>query len=166
MLGVIFGTACLAGSFFVLRRARRYAWRAAAGGRGRWSWRGPMRWVFERLDTSPGQEKVLVQAAEDVSEAASKLRDLWGDTRAGWAKSLRGEAFDAAALRELDAQQDARIEELRKTIHASLGRIHEALDPKQRQELADLIERGGRPHSGRHRDYGGCHRGWRGASAY
>ena len=165
MFGVVFGTACLAGSLFMLRRARRYyAWRGGAGGPGRWSWRGPLRWVFERLDTSPGQEKVLVQAAEEVSEAAAKLRDLWGDTRTGWAKSLRGEAFDAAALREVEAQQDARIAELRKTVNASLSRIHEALDPKQRQALADLIERGGRPMSQRHGGRG-CYRGWRRASA-
>jgi hypothetical protein len=125
-----------------------------------------MRHVFERLDTSPGQEKILVQAAEDVSQAAEKLRGLWGDTRSAWAQSLRGEAFDGATLREQDAKQDALIDELRKTIHASLAKVHEALDPRQRLELADLLERGWgysrhpRAHAFR---AGRC--GWRGAWA-
>ncbi|MET0404547.1 MAG: Spy/CpxP family protein refolding chaperone, partial [Cystobacter sp.] len=151
-------------SLFILRRARRLlAWRG--GMAGRWSWRRPLHQVFERLETSPGQEKVLVQAAEDVSGAATKLKGAWSDTRQAWARSLRGEHFDAEALRELDAKQDALVAEMRETLRVSLSRIHEALDPRQRQELADLLERDG------YRAYalrGHCRRGghaWRGAWA-
>ncbi len=36
-----------------------------------------MRWLFERLDTSPGQEKVFVKAADELTEAFEKLRDEW-----------------------------------------------------------------------------------------
>jgi hypothetical protein len=163
MLGFIFGAACLAGAVFTARRARRY--RSWQGGPSRWSWRGRMRQVFERLDTSPGQEKILVQAAEDVSEAAEKLRGLWSDTRSTWARSLRGDAFDAASLREMDAKQDALLDELRKTIHASLSKIHEALDPRQRRELADLLERGWGYSHHRHAGFRAGHCGWRGAWA-
>jgi uncharacterized membrane protein len=164
MFGFIFGAACLAGALFTVRRARRYAsWR---GGPGRWSWRGRMRHVFERLDTSPGQEKILVQAAEDVSQAAEKLRDVWSDTRSAWAQSLRGEAFDGATLREQDAKQDALLDELRKTIHASLAKVHEALDPRQRLELAHLLERGwGSSHHPRAHAFRAGRCGWRGAWA-
>lgn len=164
MFGYIFGIACLAGALFSVRRARRYAsWR---GGPGRWSPRGPLRHVFERLDTSPGQEKVLVQAAEDVGQAAEKLRGLWGDTRSAWAQALRGEHFDGASLREQDAKQDALVDELRKTIHASLAKVHEALDPRQRLELADLLERGwGSSRHPRAHAFRAGRCGWRGAWA-
>ena len=161
MFGFLFGTACLAGFLYNLRRAR---WHRGYGhrGAGGWSWRGRMRWLFERLDTSPGQEKVLVQAADDLTEAAAKIRDEMSATRAAIARSLRGETFDAASLRELDAKHDELINNLRETLRTSLSRIHEALDPKQRRELADLLEHGwGYGYRGGH---GGCG-GWRGARA-
>ena len=151
MFGFFVGTACLAGLFYTLRRGR---WHHRHG--GRWSWRGRMRWLFERLDTSPGQEKVIVQAADDLTEAFEKMRDEPSATRAAIARSLRGETFDSASLRELDARHDELIDNLRKTLRASLSKVHEALDPKQRRELADLLEH----------DWGHGHRhyrcGWRG----
>jgi Spy/CpxP family protein refolding chaperone len=158
MFGFVFGTACLAGLLFTLRRGR---WHHRHGGPGgRWSWRGRMRWLFERLDTSPGQEKVLVQAADDLTEAFEKMRDEMSATRAAIARSLRGETFDSASLRELDAKHDELIDNLRKTQRTSLSKIHEALDAKQRRELADLLEHGWG--YGYRYARGGCGGGWRG----
>jgi hypothetical protein len=119
-----------------------------------------MRWLFERLDTSPGQEKVLVQAADDLTEAFEKMRDEMSAARAAMARSLRGETFDSASLREMDAKHDELIDNLRKTTRASLSKIHEALDARQRRELADLIEHGW-GYGYRH-GRGGCGGGWRG----
>jgi len=161
MFGFVFGTACLAGLFYNLRRGR---WHRRHGGPGRWSWRGQMRWLFERLDTSPGQEKVLVQAADELTEAVEKMRDELGATRAAIARSLRGETFDTAALRELDAKHDELIDNLRKALRGSTAKIHEALDPKQRRELADLIEHGW-SHGYRRHGHGGRCGGWRSARA-
>ncbi|HYO52352.1 periplasmic heavy metal sensor [Archangium sp.] len=160
MFGFVFGTACLAGLIYTLRRGRWHPHRH--GGPGRWSWRGRMRWLFERLDTSPGQEKVIVQAADELTEAFEKMRDEMSATRAAIARSLRGETFDAVTLRELDARHDELIDNLRKTLRASLSKTHEALDPKQRRELADLLEHGW---GSGYRRYGhgvGCG-GWHGA---
>ncbi|WP_257455405.1 periplasmic heavy metal sensor [Archangium lipolyticum] len=162
MFGFVVGTACLAGLFYTLRGNRRWGHHHHEG---RWSWRGRMRWLFERLDTSPGQEKVLVQAADDLTEAFEKMRDEMSATRAAIARSLRGEAFDGAALRELDAKHDELIDNLRKTLRASLSKTHEALDAKQRRELADLIEHGW-GHGYRRHGYGGGCGGWRGARSY
>lgn len=156
MFGFVLGTACLAGLLYTLRRGR---WHHHHGGPGRRSWRGRLRWVFERLDTSPGQEKVLVQAADDLTEAFEKLRDELSATRAAIARSLRGESFDSAALRELDARHDELVDNLRKTLRTSMSKIHEALDPKQRRELADLLEHGW---GYGYRGYGGGCGGWRG----
>ena len=157
MFGFIFGTACLAGLFYTLRRGR---WHHRHGGPGRWSWRGRMRGLFEHLDTSPGQEKVIVQAADELTEAFEKMRDELSATRATVARSLRGETFDSAALSELDARHEELVANLRRTLRTSLSKIHEALDPKQRRELADMLEHGwgyGYRYGG-----GGCGGGWRG----
>jgi Spy/CpxP family protein refolding chaperone len=160
MFGFIFGTACLAGLFYTLRGGpwRHHPHHGRGGGRR--GWRGRMRWVFERLDTSPGQEKVFVKAADDLNEAFEKLRDELGATRAAIARALREEQFDAAGMRELNERHDALIENLRQTVRASLSQLHEALDPRQRRELADLIEHGW---GYGYRSYGGrCGGGWRG----
>ncbi|MDC0709375.1 periplasmic heavy metal sensor [Stigmatella sp. ncwal1] len=153
MWGFIFGTACLTGLIHTLRGGGHFARHP-----GRWGWRGRMRWLFQRLDTSPGQEKVFVQTVDEVSEAFGKLQGELSATRAAVARALRGEQFDAASLRELNERQDALIADMREVLRTSVARIHEALDPRQRRELADLIEHGGgmasHPYRGRH--------GWRG----
>ncbi|HLL01527.1 MAG TPA: periplasmic heavy metal sensor [Myxococcaceae bacterium] len=158
MFGFVFGTACLVGLFYTLRGGPwRHHHRHGRG--GRFSWRGRMRWVFERLDTSPGQEKVFVKAADDLTEAFEKMRDELGATRAAIARALRAEHFDAAAMRELNEKHDALLENMRQTLRASLSQLHEALDPRQRRELADLIEHGW---GYGYRGYGGGCGGWRG----
>jgi hypothetical protein len=147
MFGFIFGTACLAGLIFTLRRGRH--WHHHGRGSGRWGWRGRLRWLFERLETSPGQ-------------AFDKLRDEVGPSRAAVGRALRGEQFEGAALRELFTRHDAAMDTLRRTLQGSLAQVHEALDPRQRRELADLIEHGFG--SGwRHGGYGRCggRGGWR-----
>ncbi len=160
MFGFFFGTACLAGLIFTLRRARwhHYYHGHGRGGRGgRWSWRGRMRWLFERLDTSPGQEKVFVKAADELTESFEKLRDEFSASRAAVARALRGEQLDANSLRELHEKHDALLAHLRETLRTSLSQVHEALDPRQRRELADLIEHGW---GYGYRGHGGC--GWHG----
>lgn len=156
MFGFFFGTACLAGLFYTLRRGR---WHHRHGGPGRWSWRGRMRGLFEHLDTSPGQEKVIVQAADELTEAFEKMRDELSATRAAVARSLRGETFDPAVLTELDARHEELVANLRRTLRTSLSKIHEALDPKQRRELADMLEHGwGYGYRGHSGGYGGWRR--------
>ena len=161
MFGFFFGTACLAGLFYTLRRHHGghpgYGY-GRHGGRG--GWRGRLRWLFERLETSPGQEKVIVEAADALTEAFAKLRDEMGPSRAAVAQTLRGEHFDASSFKEMNARHDALLEALRRELQSSLAKVHEALDPRQRRELADILELGWgygwRGHRG-----GGC--GWRGA---
>ena len=150
MFGFFFGTACLAGLIFALRRGH---WHHHHGMGGRGSWRGRMRWLFERLDTSPGQEKVFVKAADDLTEAFEKLRDEARNTRAVIAQALRGEQFDGASLRELHEKHDALLAQMRETMRTAMAQVHESLDARQRRELADLIEHG---FGYGHRGYGRC----------
>ncbi|MCP3098706.1 periplasmic heavy metal sensor [Myxococcus sp. K15C18031901] len=158
MFGFVFGTACLAGLFYTMRGGRH--WRHHPGGRGaRWGWRFRLRWLFERLETSPGQEKVIIQAAEEVFEAFSKLRDQVRPSRTTLGAAMRGEHFDGAAVRELFTQHDVALEEARRVLQGALAQVHEALDPRQRRELADLLEHGwGHGWRGEH--------GWRGGPGW
>ncbi|MCE9667854.1 periplasmic heavy metal sensor [Myxococcus stipitatus] len=141
MFGFVFGTACLAGLFYTARGGRH--WRHHPWGRGgHGGWRFRLRWLFERLDTSPGQEKVLIRAAEEVFEAFAKVRDEAGPSRTTVATALRGEHFDGGAVREMFTRHDAALEEARRVFQGALAQVHEALDPRQRRELADLLEHG------------------------
>ncbi|WP_224364679.1 periplasmic heavy metal sensor [Hyalangium versicolor] len=159
MFGFVFGTACLAGLIFTVRRARWHRYHGRGG--GRWSWRGRMRWLFERLDTSPGQEKVFVKAADELTESFEKMRDEFRTTRAAIAQALRAEQLDTVALSQLHEKHDALLANMRETLRTSLAQIHESLDPRQRRELADIIEHGW---GYGYRGHGGW--GWHGGHRY
>ena len=174
MLGFFIGAACLFGLFKVLRHGRGYgSWghRRGACGQGGWggcgpgafrdhdgpSWRGRggggffLRGLFERLDTSPGQEKIIREAVDELRDAGSKFRGELRSTRADIARVMRGPSVDETHLGELFARHDTAIETVRKAAVGSLAKVHEALDERQRTRLADLIESGP-----------GFARGWRG----
>lgn len=163
MFGFLFGTACLAGLIYTLRGGRRWHHGHHHRGGGRWG-RARLRWLFERLDTSPGQEKVILKTVDEVTEAFAKMRDEMGPSRAALGRALRGEHFDGEALRETFTRHDVALDNLRRTVQGGLSQVHEALDPRQRRELADLIEHGfgyGYGWRGGHGRCGG-RGGWRG----
>src|SRR5687767_10870911 len=102
MFGFFVGAVGVFALFHVLRRGY---WRHGRG------WGGGRRWmlrrVFQRLDTTPGQEKVILDAVDRVQAAA---RGLWGEvreSRRAVGQALRGERFDGAGLKEAYARQDA-----------------------------------------------------------
>lgn len=103
-----------------------------------------MRWLFQYLDTTPGQEKVFEAAAEDLEGRARQMREEFEQLRRDTSKAMRGEAFDAAAVRESFARQRAHLDTLEEAMVGHLGKAHEALDPDQRSRLAELIEEGPR----------------------
>ena len=129
------------------------------GGRGRWGgWGGFrghdehgyggfgegffLRALLEQLDASPAQEKVIVNAVHEIRDEARKQREELKKTRVDIAKAMRGSSFDEVLFGELFARHDAVMEQMRKTAMGSLGKVHEALDEKQRERLAELIENG------------------------
>jgi hypothetical protein len=155
MWGFLVGALCLYGLARTMRGGR---WAYAHGhggpwGRRRWGgWngsghaggRGPLRWLFERMDTSPGQEKVIAEAAEALRGTMRGWHDDTERMRSDVARSIRGETFDAAALEEAFARAEARMAGVRETLRGQAARVHEALDSRQRAELADLLASGWR----------------------
>jgi len=92
MFGFIVGTACLIGLIRVLR-APHWSGRMGWGRRGRILGR-----IFSRLETSPSQENVIVDAISDVRAGGRKAMPELAATRAQVAEILRAETFDPALL--------------------------------------------------------------------
>jgi hypothetical protein len=99
--------------------------------------------LFDRLETSTAQEKVITSAAEELYAASEPLRDEARATRRDLATALRGASIDEVALGDLFARHDEVLREARKKAVGAFARVHDALDDRQRAKLADLLERGG-----------------------
>lgn len=144
MFGFIVGTLSLIGLIKVARWGRhgRGGWRG--GGWGRYM----MRRLFQRLDTTPGQEKVILEAADQAQRVMWDARQELFRARSEYAKAMRSEAFDNEAVNAAFEKQQASVDAVKKTLKEKMQAIHEALTPQQRAVLADLIEFGPRMHGG------------------
>lgn len=116
------------------------------GGRGgfRGGW-GPRAWVSmlsHRLDLTPAQEKVVSQSFAEVRDSIRKGRGELRDTRKDVARAFRAGSFDAVLMGETFSRHDNSIDEVRKAVTGALARIHEALDERQREQLAEILEEG------------------------
>ena len=153
MFGFDIGTLCFIGLIKVARHSHG-GW-GGHGGHRRWM----LRRLFYRLDTTPGQEKLIEETLSDLRARRAKLHAELKQTQADLAGAVRGEAFDDARLRSAFERHDLLIEELRNATLESFKKVHEALRPEQRSAVAELIED---PHSAM--GYGGgCgHRSMRG----
>lgn len=134
MFGFIIGTLSLIGLIKVARWGRH----------GRYG--GPRRWMlrrlFQHLDTTPGQEKVIAEAVDEVQRKAWAARESFFSSRGAFAKAVAGEHFDGAAVDATFETQQAAVEEVKKALREGLAKVHEALNPEQRKRLAELIELG------------------------
>lgn len=101
-----------------------------------------LRMLFERLDTTPGQEKVIVAAVDEAREA---MRHTWSavrDSREDLARAMRAEVFDDAAIAVARSRHEDAMRAAHDTFTNTLKKVHEALDSKQRTILADLMAEG------------------------
>jgi Spy/CpxP family protein refolding chaperone len=146
MFGIFIGTACLIGLAVVLRRGR-YGYECGPGG-GQWGRRGGrfgfgrrgLYRIFQKLETTPGQEKVILSAISDLKEHARDARAGMRGTVNEVAEALRGEDFDDDAFAAIFEPHLSRIENLRSEFARTVHKIHEVLAPEQRDRLADFIE--------------------------
>lgn len=116
---------------------RRHMRRGGYGRRfsGRW-----LDWLFERLDTSHGQEKVMREAAREVEDAMRSVKGLGRKHKRDLADIIRGNDFDHEAVGETWTEQDQALEKVRMSIVTALQKVHEVLEPRQREQLADMLE--------------------------
>ncbi|HEY3803380.1 MAG TPA: periplasmic heavy metal sensor [Kofleriaceae bacterium] len=98
--------------------------------------------LFSRLDASPAQERAIIH---EVDALKSRLRDIRHgvkDARGDLAAALRGPALDDAALGAVLGRVDSATSEARNAIVDALRNVHGVLDNNQREQLADLVDRG------------------------
>ena len=160
MFGFIVGTVCLIALVSTLRHQYGFAWGCGYGGRNFSRFGGPpcgarqgrQRWflrrVFERLDTTPGQEKVIVKHVDDwMDHMASGRREL-SDVRREVAQALRGDALDEASLHAALQKVEDLLAKTKLELTEALTEIHASLDSEQRRELADMLSYGPRQRGG------------------
>jgi hypothetical protein len=145
MFGLLFGTLCLIGLVVVLARGRRGFrrhghWHGHGYG---WGPRSALNAMLARLDTAPGQEKVIVAAVEEFMDRARESGRKVRDTRSELATAVRGDHVDESRLAGVFGDHDAALSNVRQAAVDALRKIHEALDERQRKLLADLVESGG-----------------------
>lgn len=119
------------------------------GGHGHGGWRHGGGWrryalysLFERLDATPGQEKVISGAMDELRAKLAKMRGQWGEQRKQAATAFRSETLTPDQAEGVFAPFGANFDELRAASAEAMRKIHEALDDRQRGVLADLVERG------------------------
>ncbi len=136
MFGFFIGFASLVGLIAVLRRGRHCRGSRRSG-------RGPrfLRHLFERLDTSPGQEKEIRAAVRELFDEAHSLKGEMRHTKVAAGKAFGAEHFDVAPLAEVFATQDKKLARVRTAFESALARVHEALDDEQRAQLASFLHR-------------------------
>jgi hypothetical protein len=136
MLGFLFGTACLVGLVWVWKGGRWHSHQGCGRSRG-WL---PLRWLFERLDTSPGQEKVIRFEVEELLNKFGDFERTLRESKTDVAKAFRADDFNAEVMGDVFSRQDGAIDELRRGLVGALAKVHDALDSRQRARLADLLE--------------------------
>lgn len=102
-----------------------------------------LRAIFTKLDTTPGQEREIRAAIEEMQERAIDAKKDMPEARTNIARALNADAFDTGALEAVNARVDATAEKMKDAFGSALRRIHGVLDPKQRQRLAEVIASGG-----------------------
>ena len=159
MFGFIVGTLCLIGLVKVLRRSHGYGC-GGYGHHGQWHGCGPgfgsgghgthgmgrrwaLRWLFERLETMPGQERAILQALDRLTENRALFRDELRQSRADVARAIEGGLIEDGTLEETFARHDRLVAQVRVSIVEALKQITEVLDERQRKELAAILGRGG-----------------------
>jgi Spy/CpxP family protein refolding chaperone len=145
MFGFFFAALCLGGL-----AAIAFGRRGCGGYGGRWhshhfhSRRGFGGWALhralDRLDTTPGQEKVIVAALDELRAAAQEARNKVSSSRVDVASALRAEHFEGERVDAVIARHAEDVAQLGSAARAALGKIHEALDPEQRKRLATWLE--------------------------
>ena len=113
------------------------------GGRGRQAvHRAP---ILEHVRATPAQERVVGAAVEEFRDEVKKNAGGEGRrTRKELVEALRRSTFDGVLLGEQFARHDTILENGRKSFVGLVAKIHDALEPEQRERLADLVERGPR----------------------
>lgn len=103
-------------------------------------------WMIKRLasriNATPDQAEVLHTEAQEFFGQMKELRGELKGTRRDIAQAMQHPLFDETVMGESFARQDEQLLEARKRLIGGLVRVHDVLEPEQREHLAKLIKRG------------------------
>lgn len=116
-------------------------WHGHGHGHGRWN-RGPLWMLLDRLDTTPGQEKLIREELDGIIDQLHDLKRSWWRAGDELGQVLGQDTVDEATIDQALAKNSAQLDEVRKHTARALARIHEALDPQQRKRLARILSAG------------------------
>ena len=108
------------------------------GGRGRHG----LYYALSRLDASPAQERAIIAEIDKLKERLWAARANLKEGRGDLAAALRGPTLDDAALGAVLGRVDGATAEARAAVVDALRNIHAVLDDKQREQLAEILDRG------------------------
>lgn len=98
--------------------------------------------ALSRLDASPAQERAIISELDKWQERMHAAKRGVREGRGDLAAAVRGPVLDDAALGAVLGRVDAATGEVRGATLDALRSIHAVLDDRQRDQLADLLERG------------------------
>jgi len=147
--------------FFALRRARRcraYYGHGCGHGWGGYGWEhhgwgGPpwarhhrhrrgLHMALAHIDATPAQERAIVGEIDKLKERLQSARGSVKDARGDLAAAVRGPVLDDAALGAVLGRVDGATGEARTAILEALRNVHAVLDDRQREQLADILDKG------------------------
>jgi Spy/CpxP family protein refolding chaperone len=146
MFGFLFGTACLLGLTATVARGHHHHHRCGHGGHGH-GFRGRrgrffLNHLLDRLDTTPGQEKVIREAVDTLVDQLHEGKREFRGTRGDVANAIRAEVLDRASVEAIFDRHDQVIDRVRSSALDAFTKVHETLDQRQRKILADIVESG------------------------
>src|ERR1700689_1910748 len=135
--------------FAAMRKARRChrGYHGHFGGWGHDHWRGgPGRrglyMALAHIDASPAQERAIIAEDEHLQDRLRGAKGNVREARGNLAAVVRGSVLDDPALGALLGRVDASTGEARAAVLEALRNIHTVLDDKQRERIADLLDKG------------------------
>jgi len=139
MFGFVIAGVSFAGLVYLAARRHRYGY----GGY----------WAFRRLDTSPGQEKVIRTALSEAREVLRDFRKSNQGAKQELGPILEAEQLDERALESWLGARESSFQELKPRLLDIAKRIHDVLDPEQRRKVARWVTN----HHGFRHHYHGHH---------
>lgn len=124
---------------FRRRWLRRREWGRLGHRPGRaWFLRG----LFERLDATPAQERVLLDGAAALRADLAAAHAEWNAIRDELATLLGEDSLDRSRLESLLARPTEKLGAARARLVDTVARLHAALQGSQRRRLADIVREG------------------------
>jgi len=117
----------------------RGRFRRAHSRRARWRARRWLEALFERLDTSPRQERTIVDAMDKFWDHLTEGRSELSAVRKQVAEALASDQLDEGALGAALARVEDLIAKTKLELANVLTEVHASLDGEQRKELAGLL---------------------------